>query len=169
MPRAPRPLVPGIPGDRHPRDLSEGQRLALALALVLAARPPVVLLDEPTRGLDYTAKRGLAGILRGLADDGPAVLVATHDVEFVALVADEVVVLAEGEVVSYGPVRRVRRRVAGVRAAGHQGARPAVAAGRRGRAPGGVVERRHEPVGRSGAVPLSRARRRSWASPRSAG
>ncbi len=100
-------LVPGIPGDRHPRDLSEGQRLALALALVLASSPAVVLLDEPTRGLDYAAKRALAGILRALAVEGRAVLVATHDVEFVALVADQVVVLADGEVVSSGPVRRV--------------------------------------------------------------
>jgi energy-coupling factor transporter ATP-binding protein EcfA2 len=100
-------LVPGIPGDRHPRDLSEGQRLALALALVLAPRPPVVLLDEPTRGLDYAAKRGLARLLRGLADDGRTVLVSTHDVEFAALVADQVLVLADGEVVSSGPVRRV--------------------------------------------------------------
>ncbi len=100
-------LVPGIPGGSHPRDLSEGQRLALALALVLVARPGVVLLDEPTRGLDYAAKRALSTILRGLADDGHAVLVATHDVEFTALAADEVVVMAEGEVVSSGPVRRV--------------------------------------------------------------
>jgi energy-coupling factor transporter ATP-binding protein EcfA2 len=100
-------LVPGIPGDRHPRDLSEGQRLALALALVLAARPPVVLLDEPTRGLDYTAKRALAGNLRSMAAAGRAVLVSTHDVEFAAQVADRVVVMAEGEVVSDGPVRRV--------------------------------------------------------------
>ena len=67
----------------------------------------MLLLDEPTRGLDYTAKAQLAAILRDLADDGHAVLVATHDVEFVALVADDVVVLAEGEVVSSGPVRRV--------------------------------------------------------------
>jgi energy-coupling factor transporter ATP-binding protein EcfA2 len=100
-------LVPGIDGHQHPRDLSEGQRLALALALVLAARPRVVLLDEPTRGLDYAAKHVLAAILRSLADEGHAVLVATHDVEFVAQAADEVVVLAEGEVVSSGPVRRV--------------------------------------------------------------
>jgi len=100
-------LVPGIPGDQHPRDLSEGQRLALALALVLVSRPPVLLLDEPTRGLDYAAKHVLAGILRGLTADGHAVLVATHDVEFVAQVADDVVVLADGEVVSSGPVRRV--------------------------------------------------------------
>jgi energy-coupling factor transporter ATP-binding protein EcfA2 len=100
-------LVPEIPGAQHPRDLSEGQRLALALALVLVSRPRVLLLDEPTRGLDYAAKRVLAGILRGLADEGHAVLVATHDVEFVAQVADDVVVLADGEVVSSGPVRRV--------------------------------------------------------------
>jgi energy-coupling factor transport system ATP-binding protein len=100
-------LVPGIPGGTHPRDLSEGQRLALALALVLVAEPQVVLLDEPTRGLDYSAKAELAGILRDLADAGHAVLVATHDVEFVAAAADEVVVLAEGEVVSSGPTRRV--------------------------------------------------------------
>ncbi len=100
-------LVPGIPDDQHPRDLSEGQRLALALALVLAPAPRVVLLDEPTRGLDYAAKAALAAILRDLARRGHAVLVATHDVEFVATAADEVVVLAEGEVVSSGPTRRV--------------------------------------------------------------
>ena len=100
-------LVPDLPGDQHPRDLSEGQRLALALAIVLTARPRVVLLDEPTRGLDYPAKAHLAAHLRGLAAAGHAVLVATHDVEFVAQVADDVVVLAEGEVVSSGPVRRV--------------------------------------------------------------
>jgi len=100
-------LAPGIPGDQHPRDLSEGQRLALALALVLAGRPAVVLLDEPTRGLDYRAKHVLATALRRLASEGRTVLVSTHDVEFTALAAHEVVVLAEGEVVSSGPVRRV--------------------------------------------------------------
>ena len=100
-------LAPGIPGGQHPRDLSEGQRLALSLSLVLAARPPVVLLDEPTRGLDYRAKRVLADALRRLAEQGRTVLVSTHDVEFTALAADDVVVLAEGEVVSSGPVRRV--------------------------------------------------------------
>jgi energy-coupling factor transport system ATP-binding protein len=52
-------LAPGIDASRHPRDLSEGQRLALALAVVLAAGPSILLLDEPTRGLDYGAKRRL--------------------------------------------------------------------------------------------------------------
>ncbi|KQV65905.1 cobalt ABC transporter ATP-binding protein [Nocardioides sp. Root122] len=100
-------LVPGIDGTTHPRDLSEGQRLALALAIVLTARPPVVLLDEPTRGLDYAGKGELARIVADLAAEGHAVLLATHDVEFAAHVADEVVVMAEGEVVSSGPPRRV--------------------------------------------------------------
>jgi energy-coupling factor transport system ATP-binding protein len=100
-------LVPGIPDGQHPRDLSEGQRLALALALILGADPPVVLLDEPTRGLDYAAKHALSEILRELTEAGKAVLVATHDVEFVAEAADDVVVLADGEVVSAGDVRSV--------------------------------------------------------------
>jgi energy-coupling factor transport system ATP-binding protein len=100
-------LVPGIRDETHPRDLSEGQRLALALVVVLVGVPPVLLLDEPTRGLDYPAKAELAAILRRLADDGHAVMVATHDVEFAAVAADQVVVLAEGEVVSDGPTREV--------------------------------------------------------------
>jgi energy-coupling factor transporter ATP-binding protein EcfA2 len=100
-------LAPGIDPAGHPRDLSEGQRLALAVAIVLTAGPPVLLLDEPTRGLDYPGKHALADILRSLAVEGRAILVATHDVEFAAQVADDVVVLAEGEVVSSGPVRQV--------------------------------------------------------------
>jgi energy-coupling factor transport system ATP-binding protein len=84
----------------HPRDLSEGQRLALVLAVQLVARPRVVLLDEPTRGLDYTAKDRLRSLLADLAADGRAIVVATHDVEFVAQVARRVVVLAAGEVVT---------------------------------------------------------------------
>jgi energy-coupling factor transport system ATP-binding protein len=100
-------LSPGVPGEQHPRDLSEGQRLTLALAIVLAAQPPLLLLDEPTRGLDYTAKHRLVEILRDLAASGHAVMLATHDVELVAEVATRVVVLADGEVVADGPVTDV--------------------------------------------------------------
>ncbi len=100
-------LAPGIDPGLHPRDLSEGQRLALALCVVLTAQPPVLLLDEPTRGLDYAGKRALVEILHRLATDGRAVLVASHDVEFVAAAASRVLVLAQGEVVSSGPVARV--------------------------------------------------------------
>ncbi|MGH3498977.1 MAG: ABC transporter ATP-binding protein [Nocardioidaceae bacterium] len=94
-----------VPGDAHPRDLSEGQRLSLALSVQLAARPGVVLLDEPTRGLDYAAKRRLASVVAELAAEDAALLVATHDVEFVASVAHRVVVMAQGQVVTDAPVR----------------------------------------------------------------
>ena len=77
------------------------------LAVVLTARPEVVALDEPTRGLDYAAKEMLAGIVRRLVAEGRGVVVASHDVEFVARIADEVVVMAGGEVVSAGPVEQV--------------------------------------------------------------
>lgn len=90
-------------GDEHPRDLSEGQRLMLALAVILTGKPPVLLLDEPTRGLDYPAKARLAAILRELADEGHAVVLASHDVELVAEAASRTVVLAEGEIVADGP------------------------------------------------------------------
>jgi energy-coupling factor transport system ATP-binding protein len=96
-------LTADIEPNRHPRDLSEGQRLALVLAVQLLSAPPVVLLDEPTRGLDYGAKAALAEILDLLCAQGKAVMVSTHDVEFVASVADRVVVLAEGEIVTDGP------------------------------------------------------------------
>ena len=96
-----------LPGDRNPRDLSEGQRLALVLSIQLAARPAVICLDEPTRGLDYTMKAELSHIVRQLADEGACVLISTHDVEFAAQATDRCVVLADGDVVADGPTRTV--------------------------------------------------------------
>ncbi|MES4909335.1 MULTISPECIES: ATP-binding cassette domain-containing protein [unclassified Streptomyces] len=100
-------LLPGVADSAHPRDLSEGQRLALALSVVLTARPPLLLLDEPTRGLDYAAKARLIEILHGLAADGHATVLATHDVELAAELAHRVVILADGEVVADGPTAEV--------------------------------------------------------------
>lgn len=100
-------LLPDVGDDTHPRDLSEGQRLALALAVVLTARPPLLLLDEPTRGLDYAAKARLVGVLRALAAEGHAIVLATHDVELAAELAHRVVILADGEVVADGPTAEV--------------------------------------------------------------
>jgi energy-coupling factor transport system ATP-binding protein len=100
-------LLPDIGDDTHPRDLSEGQRLALALAVVLTARPPLLLLDEPTRGLDYAAKARLVTVLRGLAAEGHTIVLATHDVELAAELAHRVVVLADGEIVADGPTAEV--------------------------------------------------------------
>jgi energy-coupling factor transport system ATP-binding protein len=100
-------LAPGIPDDMHPRDLSEGQRLSLVLAVQLTAAPAVVLLDEPTRGLDYLAKRSLIDIVDLLAAEGRSVVISTHDVEFVAAAADRVVVMAAGDIVADGPTPEV--------------------------------------------------------------
>jgi energy-coupling factor transporter ATP-binding protein EcfA2 len=100
-------VMPGIDDASHPRDLSEGQRLALALAVQMCAEPPVVLLDEPTRGLDEGAKARFTEVIGEFARRGRAVVIATHDVEFVAQVADRVVVLADGEIVADGPTDAV--------------------------------------------------------------
>jgi energy-coupling factor transport system ATP-binding protein len=103
-------LAPWVPMDRHPSDLSEGERLAVALAVVLGGEPPLVLLDEPTRGLDYAAKTRLVPLLRDLASRGHAVLLSTHDVELAADLTDRTVVMAEGEIVADGPTRDVLRQ-----------------------------------------------------------
>jgi energy-coupling factor transport system ATP-binding protein len=96
-------IAPGIPGGTHPRDLSAGQQLALVLAVQLCAAPTVILLDEPTRGLDYQAKSALTQTLDRLAERGHTIVVATHDVEFATRSCDRVVVMAEGEIVTDGP------------------------------------------------------------------
>jgi energy-coupling factor transporter ATP-binding protein EcfA2 len=100
-------IAPGIRGDTHPRDLSAGQQLALVLAVQLTAAPAVILLDEPTRGLDYQAKAGLTATLDRLTALGHAIVVATHDVEFAARACDRVVVMADGDIVTDGPAARV--------------------------------------------------------------
>jgi len=90
--------------DRHPRDLSGGERQRLALAIVLEGeRPAVVCLDEPTRGMDRTHKDALAALLRRLAAQGSAVLVATHDAEFAAAFAERTVLLGAGRAVADAP------------------------------------------------------------------
>ncbi len=92
---------------RHPRDLSAGEQQRVALAAILVAEPAILLLDEPTRGLDYPNKERLRGFLRTQRDAGRAVVMVTHDVELVAEIADRVVLLAEGEVILDGPMRDV--------------------------------------------------------------
>jgi energy-coupling factor transport system ATP-binding protein len=88
--------------DRHPRDCSAGERLLVATAATAATEAPVLLLDEPTRGLDPDAKARLTGALRAHAAAGGAVVVATHDVELAASLASRVVILAGGRIVADG-------------------------------------------------------------------
>ena len=91
-----------LPVDADPRDLSEGQRLALVLAIQLVAGPAVVLLDEPTRGLDYAMKDRLVAITDALSRAGTTVVISTHDVEFAAAASHRIVVLADGDIVADG-------------------------------------------------------------------
>lgn len=91
----------------HPRDLSVGEKQRLALAAVLVSGPELILLDEPTRGLDYLQKHNLAALLQALRAEGKTVIMATHDVELAAAAADRVALMAEGQIVVDGPARRV--------------------------------------------------------------
>ena len=94
--------------DANPRDLSGGERQRLALEVVLGGGDPaVVLLDEPTRGMDRIHKDALAARVRQLAEGGAAVMVATHDTEFAASLANRIVLLGQGVVIADGPPEEV--------------------------------------------------------------
>src|SRR2546428_529271 len=91
---------------RYPRDLSAGERQQLAIAVV-AGQADLLLLDEPTRGLDPVVKKALTNFLRLRASSGAAMLIATHDVEWAARTANRVLLMADGEIYADGPPRTV--------------------------------------------------------------
>jgi energy-coupling factor transport system ATP-binding protein len=93
--------------EHYPRDLSVGERQRVALAAILVADPQILLLDEPTRGLDYQQKASLTAALWDQKRRGRTILMASHDVELVAHCADRVVMLGDGRVVVDGPTRKV--------------------------------------------------------------
>ncbi len=94
---------------QYPRDLSVGERQRVALGAIMVTQPGVLLLDEPTRGLDYRAKAQLLDLLRAWRAEGLAILLVTHDVELVAEAADRVMVMEEGKIVAYGNPTEVLR------------------------------------------------------------
>ena len=87
----------------YPRDLSVGERQRVALAAVTVTAPGALILDEPTRGLDYVAKSALAALLRQWRAEGMAILLVTHDVELAAALADRVLLMSQGEIIAEGP------------------------------------------------------------------
>ena len=91
--------------DKHPYDLSGGEQQLTALAKVLAAKPRLLLLDEPTKGLDAAAKEKMMTVLRALRDSGVTVVTVTHDVEFAAMCADRCAMFFGGRTVSEGAPR----------------------------------------------------------------
>lgn len=91
----------------NPRDLSGGERQRVALGTVLVTQPDVLLLDEPTRGLDVQLKHQLGEILQTLKKQGTSILMITHDVEFAAEISDRVIIMSAGEIVADGDKRQV--------------------------------------------------------------
>jgi energy-coupling factor transport system ATP-binding protein len=98
--------------DVYPRDLSAGERQRVALGAVLVAKPGALLLDEPTRGLDYATKQALLELLRSWRELGMAILLVTHDVELAAEAADRVILFEEGLVSASGSPQQVLARSA---------------------------------------------------------
>lgn len=92
----------GLDG-RHPYDLSGGQRQLLALAKLLLIGPELLLLDEPTKGLDLASRRIIARALRGHAEAGGTVIMATHDLDFAEQVADDIAMMFDGEIACMEP------------------------------------------------------------------
>ena len=92
---------------QYPRSLSGGQKQRVALASVVAIQPRILILDEPTRGMEYRLKHELMDFLREYAGRGNTVILVTHDVETVAEYADRVVLLSNGEIVADGNKRQV--------------------------------------------------------------
>jgi len=91
--------------DRHPYDLSGGEQQRLALAKVLLLRPRILLMDEPTKGIDNHYKKELGEILRKLTEHGVTILLISHDVEFCAQYADRVGLFFEGNMVTNKPAK----------------------------------------------------------------
>ncbi len=92
----------GLDG-RHPYDLSGGQRQLLALAKLLLIGPELLLLDEPTKGLDLVSRRIIARTLRDHAKAGGTVIMATHDLDFAEQVADDIAMMFDGEIACMEP------------------------------------------------------------------
>ena len=92
----------GAKAQAYPRDLSVGERQRVALAAITVTLPGALLLDEPTRGLDYLAKQELVALLKQWRADGMAIVLVTHDVELAAALADRVVLMSQGEVIADG-------------------------------------------------------------------
>lgn len=91
--------------DRHPYDLSGGEQQLVALAKVLATKPRLLLLDEPTKGVDAQARQKLIAVLKSLKKAGLTIVIVTHDVEFAAQCADRCAMFFRGSIVSQGTPR----------------------------------------------------------------
>lgn len=92
---------------KNPRDLSGGERQRAAFAAVAVSKPDILILDEPTRGIDNDLKTEFAQILNEYRNEGKSVIIVTHDVDFVGDIADKAAIMFDGEIVAYGDKRDV--------------------------------------------------------------
>jgi ABC-2 type transport system ATP-binding protein len=97
------------------RRLSGGEKQRVSLALALAARPAIVFLDEPTSGVDVNGRTMIRSVIRGLADDGCTVILATHELDEAEKISDRVVIFDRGKVLVSGTLDDVRRARQAVR------------------------------------------------------
>jgi ABC-type multidrug transport system ATPase subunit len=94
-------------GPTYPRDLSTGERQRVALGAMSITKPQVLILDEPTRGLDQLAKNSLLALLKEWNAKGVTILMVTHDVELAASFASRVILLEEGHLIADGDPRKI--------------------------------------------------------------
>lgn len=90
--------------NRNPFDLSGGEKRRLSIASVLAWEPEVIVIDEPTIGLDYTYRRYLISLLRNLASENKSVIIVTHDIDFAIHVSEEAILMSRGRIIWNGPI-----------------------------------------------------------------
>lgn len=95
--------------DKNPRDLSEGEKERVAIASVLVMNSNILLLDEPSKGLDYKNKRNLGKILKRLSNEGKTIIMVSHDIDYVAEYSDEIILLLNGEVIDKGITNDILR------------------------------------------------------------
>jgi energy-coupling factor transport system ATP-binding protein len=98
--------------EADPFALTKGERQRVAVASVLAARPPVIVLDEPTTGLDYAEQRRMMDLVTRLNAEGHTIIIITHSMWVVAEYAPRTVVMADGEIIADGPTREVFSKAA---------------------------------------------------------
>lgn len=97
----------GFDGTNDPFSMSRGERQQIALASLIACRPEVLILDEPTTGLDYRECMQIMGLMRELNEQGTTILMVSHDMELVMDFARRVLVVSEGELVGDGVTREI--------------------------------------------------------------
>ena len=93
--------------EKNPRDLSGGEKQRTALACTIIASPEILILDEPTRGMDWDSKESLGGYLRSLCDSGTSVVLITHDVDFAADYTDNIALMFDGSIIASGECRNM--------------------------------------------------------------